>query len=356
MTIIFGLVLGSIIGSFLNVVIYRLPRHESLAWPPSHCPKCDARLTPVELIPIISFAWQRGRCKHCGEPISWRYPLVESLGAASFALAAWRIEDPMALLLAWALLALLIALAFIDLDHLILPDTLTYPGLALGVLAAGLGGLSLGLEESLMGAGLAAGVLVLVGGYGTLVLLRGRDEPHEVPVGLHQVYLAGALGGFFGVIAGVALAVINALVNFFTKRNWTLPAAVYLALIPVAAILGYLILPHGALQVLMDAGTAAGMAALLFGLYWAFLPEPAEEDETPTAMGFGDVKFAGLLGAWLGFNGFLLALVAAALVGSIVGIFMGQRRIPFGPFLSLGGVVALLFGAEIWQWYFSLLS
>lgn len=356
MTIVFGFVLGSIIGSFLNVVIYRLPRRESLAWPPSHCPKCDARLTPVELIPILSFAWQRGRCKHCGEPISWRYPLVESLGAVSFALAAWRIEDPMALVLAWALLAFLIALAFIDLDHLILPDTLTYPGLALGILAAGLGGLSISLEESLTGAGLAAGVLVLVGGYGTLVLLRGRDEPREVPVSLHQVYLAGALGGFLGASAGVALALINALVNFFTKRNWTLPAAVYLALIPIGAILSYWILPKGVLEFLSDGGVAAGMAALLFGLYWAFLPEPAEEDEIPTAMGFGDVKFAGLLGAWLGFNGFLLALVVAALVGSIVGIFMGRRRIPFGPFLSLGGAVALLFGAEIWQWYLGLLS
>lgn len=348
MTIILGFVLGSIIGSFLNVVIYRLPRHESLAWPPSHCPKCDARLTPIELIPLFSFAWQRGRCRHCGQPISWRYPLVESLGAVSFALAAWRIQDPIALVLSWAFLALLIALAFIDLDHLILPDVLTYPGLAFGVLAAGLGGLSISLGQSLTGAGLAAGVLVLVGGYGTLVLLRGRDEPREVPVGLHQVYLAGALGGFFGVMAGVALALINALANFFTKQNWTLPAAVYLALIPIGAILSYWVLPKGVLQFLTDSGVAAGMAALLFGLYWAFLPEPEEEEETPTAMGFGDVKFAGMLGAWLGFNGFLVALVVAALVGAIVGIFMGRRRIPFGPFLSLGGAVALLFGAEIW--------
>jgi leader peptidase (prepilin peptidase) / N-methyltransferase len=79
--IAFGAVMGAVIGSFLNVVLWRVPRHESIVRPPSHCPACDAELRPTELVPVLSWLWLRGRCRSCGTHISARYPLVELAGA-----------------------------------------------------------------------------------------------------------------------------------------------------------------------------------------------------------------------------------------------------------------------------------
>ena len=129
-------VLGAIIGSFLNVVIYRLPRKQSLITPRSRCPHCGTPIAAWDNIPVLSYLLLRGRCRTCRGPISWRYPVVE-LAAAVLLTAIWLRSDTVLDLLAGALFALLmLAIFFIDLEHQIVPNALSYPGLILGLLLA----------------------------------------------------------------------------------------------------------------------------------------------------------------------------------------------------------------------------
>lgn len=118
------------LGSFLNVCIYRIPRKESIAYPPSHCPSCGQRLRPLELIPVVSFLWQRGRCRHCGVRISWRYPLVELLTAVLL-LTVYLLHGNSWASVHWGVFtALLIVISFIDLDTQLIPSELVYIGMA----------------------------------------------------------------------------------------------------------------------------------------------------------------------------------------------------------------------------------
>src|SRR3954451_16420393 len=131
-------VFGLLIGAFLNVVVWRVPRGESVVHPPSHCPACDAPIAPRDNIPLLSWLLLRGRCRSCGAPISARYPLVELLTAVLFAgLAAW--FGPVAQLPAFLYLAAVgVALALIDLDVKRLPDVLTLPSYGVGLVLLGI--------------------------------------------------------------------------------------------------------------------------------------------------------------------------------------------------------------------------
>jgi leader peptidase (prepilin peptidase)/N-methyltransferase len=136
---VFVFILGTILGSFLNVVIYRLPRRLSVVRPASRCPHCQTPIRPYDNIPLLSFLILRGRCRTCRAPISWRYPVVEA--AAGLLLAGlWVHFAPSAMwvpFVADAVFALmLIAVFFIDLDYQIVPNAITYSGLALGLLLA----------------------------------------------------------------------------------------------------------------------------------------------------------------------------------------------------------------------------
>jgi len=128
MVIAFMAVLGAMIGSFLNVVIHRLPREQSIVLPKSACPACGAAIHFYDNIPILSFLVLRGRCRSCRAPISPRYPAVEALCALLFALVAWR-DDLIALPFDIAFAAAMLALVFIDAEHMILPNAITYPGI-----------------------------------------------------------------------------------------------------------------------------------------------------------------------------------------------------------------------------------
>ncbi|NLM46289.1 MAG: prepilin peptidase [Firmicutes bacterium] len=121
--VLMAFVCGLLCGSFLNVCIYRLPRKESVAYPPSHCPACGRRLQAAELVPVVSYLWQRGHCRGCGAVISPRYLLVEILTGLVFAALAWRFGWP-ALLWHAAFFAVLIVILFIDLDHMVIPNCL----------------------------------------------------------------------------------------------------------------------------------------------------------------------------------------------------------------------------------------
>ena len=118
---------GLVIGSFLNVVIWRLPRHESLVSPRSHCPGCDAPIAVHDNIPLLSWLMLRGRCRHCGEPISIRYPFIELATAVLFAAVGARFAHSWALPAFLVLTAALIAISAIDLEHFIIPNRIVYP-------------------------------------------------------------------------------------------------------------------------------------------------------------------------------------------------------------------------------------
>jgi len=349
------------VGSFLNVVIHRLPKGESIVFPPSRCPACGHRLAPWDLVPVLSYLALKGRCRYCNDPISPRYPLVEALTGLLFALASLFYPPSAQAFLTFAFLALLVALSFIDLDTFELPDSLTYGLLFLGLLSAYLLSFPRPFAEALDGALIAAGVLGLVAGYGGLFLRRFREARAEVPVGPHQVHMAALFGALLGPGVGMALAFLTWALSGRTGKPVVLPDRITLPLLPLAWILApYL----GAelLSTLKGSFLAAGGLALAGGLYWAFKPvnevnevnKEAEETD-PVAMGYGDVKLLGALGAWLGLYS-LLALFLGVFAGALVGLAFRQRKIPFGPYLALGGGVAFFFGETLWQMYMSWLG
>ena len=130
----FAGILGAVIGSFLNVVIHRLPRDQSIVFPNSACPSCRNALPPYDNIPILSFILLRGRCRFCRKPISIRYPIVETLTALLFVAVVLRDGVSFALPFDLAFVAALIALVFIDAEHMILPNAITYPGIVFALL------------------------------------------------------------------------------------------------------------------------------------------------------------------------------------------------------------------------------
>lgn len=192
-------VLGLAVGSFLNVVIWRIPRGESIVRPPSHCPGCDRAIAPRDNIPVISWLLLRGTCRHCRTRISVRYPAVELVTAALFAGVGWRIGPHVTLIGFLWLSGVGVALAAIDLDLHRLPDALTLPSYAVGVAvflaAVGLGHDSWSLARALIG------MALLFGFYFATALVYPRG------MGFGDVKLAGVLGLFLGWLGWSQLAV-----------------------------------------------------------------------------------------------------------------------------------------------------
>ena len=152
------MIFGTFLGSFLNVCIYRIPRHESIVWPSSRCPACAAHIAPYDNVPLVSFAVLRGRCRSCQARISLRYPLVEMANGLGyvFILARFGLGWPAAIYA--ALFSALLVITFIDLDHQIVPDVITLPGIPLGLLCAATV-LPVGLLNSVLGLLLGGGLL-----------------------------------------------------------------------------------------------------------------------------------------------------------------------------------------------------
>lgn len=192
-------VLGALVGSFLNVVIGRLPEDLSVVAPRSRCPHC---LTPVRAwdnIPILSWLLLRGRCRGCGVAISARYPLVEFLTAVVFA-ALWLRLGPTAELLKWAVLgAMLLAIVFLDIDHWWIPDCIVFPGMVFAMLMALLPG-GLGWQAALIG--LFPAVLIFAVGWG-FRRLTGREG-----LGLGDVKLLAMLGLALGLMPTLTVLVL----------------------------------------------------------------------------------------------------------------------------------------------------
>jgi len=128
--------LGAVLGSFLNVCVYRIPRGLSVVSPPSACPSCGERIAPYDNVPVLAWLWLGGKCRRCRSAISPRYPVVEALTAAVFVLLGWRYGFHLELIPALYFAAAMIAVTLIDFDARIIPDAITLPGIPLGILAA----------------------------------------------------------------------------------------------------------------------------------------------------------------------------------------------------------------------------
>lgn len=245
-------IFGAVIGSFLNVVIHRVPREESIAFPASHCPNCDTAIKPYDNIPVISWAvLLRGRCRSCRAPISWRYPAVELLTAVLFALTYW-LHSGLTLSLPFDLLfvAALIALVFIDAEHQILPNVITYPGAAVALVARvlvpnlyGVASLAahypqlspriLSLVGAILGALVGGGFLWLVG----WIWERVRKEEAMGLGDVKMMFMVGAYLGwsltlltlFLGVLSGSVIG-LGLIATGRGDLKSRLPFGVYLGL------------------------------------------------------------------------------------------------------------------------------
>jgi leader peptidase (prepilin peptidase)/N-methyltransferase len=194
-------VLGLVVGSYLNVVIHRLPREESTVLPRSRCPRCGAVIRARDNLPLLSFLLLRGRCRVCRGSISWRYPLVEAATGILFVACLERFGLHWHALVAAAFGSTMIALAAIDLEHYLLPDLITLPGLGVGLLLS-LTGEWIGWREALLGAALGGGGLWVLSQL--WLLLRNQEG-----IGFGDVKMMAMVGAFLGwqgVVVTVLLA------------------------------------------------------------------------------------------------------------------------------------------------------
>ncbi len=251
---------GALLGSFFNVVIWRLPRGESLSKPASHCPSCGAGIRPYDNVPVLSWAVLRGRCRSCRAPISARYPAVELLTGALFALV-YLLHSGLTLSLPFdlAFVAALVALVFIDAEHMILPDLITLPGAGFALVAralvpnlygveflregamAGWPDAGLSLVNAVMGALVGGGSLWLVGWLWERV--RGVEA-----MGLGDVkmmFMVGAYLGwpltvltiFLGVLSGSIVGVALMLRRGERDMQMLLPFGIFLGLGSLVSLL-----------------------------------------------------------------------------------------------------------------------
>jgi leader peptidase (prepilin peptidase)/N-methyltransferase len=273
-------VLGAIIGSFLNVVIYRLPREQSIVFPNSRCPQCSTAIHTYDNIPVVSYLLLRGRCRKCDASIPARYPVVEALTGILFVAVflhdvIGRNGPTAALPFDLAFVSALVALIFIDAEHMILPNAITYPGIVFALVARLL-----------------------------LPFLMGANAFDDLPSLMRVSALAG-------------------------MPVWAVSL--------VGAVLGAL---------------AGGGSLWLMGWLW-------EKLRKVEAMGLGDVKMMFMVGAYLGWRLSLLTIFLGVVTASLTGILLMLKRgerdmqmlLPFGIFLGIGSIIALLAGAAIISWY-----
>jgi leader peptidase (prepilin peptidase)/N-methyltransferase len=267
-------IFGAVIGSFLNVVIHRLPLEESIVLPSSRCPSCGAVIAFYDNVPVLSYVMLAGRCRSCKVHISARYPVVEALVAFLWIAVAWHDGLSFALPFDLVFVTAITALIFIDAEHMILPNAITYPGIAFALIAR-------------------------------LALPYLTGAPHFDDLPMLQN----------GVLAGMPI--------------WA------------ASLAGALI------------GAFAGGGSLwLMGWIW-------EKLRGIEAMGLGDVKMMFMVGAYLGWRLTVLNIFLGVLSGSLIGIALmiqqGKRDmtmlLPFGVFLGIGAIAAVLFGSPIVEWY-----
>ncbi len=220
-------ILGLLIGSFLNVVIYRLPKKESIVFPASHCTSCGTRLKAWDLVPIFSFLFAKGKCRYCGEKISWQYPAVELLTALLYTLLYLKLGFTIQFLSYIILITLMIICSFIDFKHFIIPNKITYSGIIIGLIFA------IFLDhitfvQALLGILIPAGFLFLI----ALIYKKGMglgDVKYVAMIGSFLGWADTLLAIFFGALLGSIFGIIFILAAKTEKKS-KIPFGPYLSL------------------------------------------------------------------------------------------------------------------------------
>jgi leader peptidase (prepilin peptidase) / N-methyltransferase len=332
--VFFGL--GSIVGSFLNVCIYRMPLGLSVVSPPSHCPNCKYSIPWYLNVPLLTWVSLRGKCKSCGAPISARYFAVELLTGVTF-LACWLSFGHQSawLVLVYALfLAGMIVATFIDFEHFIIPDEITIGGTVAGFICSmlfpALHGEQLvvsAIIKSLIGLAVGGGLVYLILRAGKLMFGRQRIE---LPTNTRIVFSETAI--------------------HLPDRDIPYDELFYRQ--------SDVITMHARTLELVDRGyrdvlVRLSPKKLLIGDE-EFEPETVPHMEAASAeivlpreaMGFGDVKFMAAIGAFLGWQATIFSLMVSSMIGSLIGvtlIVMGRRewssRLPYGPYIAMAAAI-----------------
>ena len=370
---IFGLALGS----FLNVVIHRLPLGQNIVSPASHCPACEQPLTWLDNLPLVSYVLLRGRCRHCAASISWRYPLVELMTALVWAALAWRHGASWQAVCEMVFALFLIALAVIDAEEFLLPDVLTYP-LFLSALVAGVGLKMLGAPLSpnltvdiflapppmdfLRSQAIWRGALILAAAAPCLWLLDWLDDklfarffveeevetesaPDDAMANESAQQVEAQAEGDDETWQAIEAACARQRRKVIVA---TLVAGVLLALAWVAWLMLDYRTPSLTLKLAYDGLKDAAFGALVAGSVLWFLRTMYFLLRRQEGMGLGDVKMMAGVGAFLGWITAFFTLMFGSILGAVIGvIFMISRRsgrqtpLPFGTCLALAALLLL---------------
>jgi leader peptidase (prepilin peptidase) / N-methyltransferase len=354
--------IGAAIGSFLNVVIYRLPLGMSVNSPKrSFCPICKKQIPMWLNLPLVSWLWLRGKCKECKAPIAFRYFGVELLTAILFAIVWW-VFAPQAVVIVpflWVLIALLVAMSFIDAEHLIIPTSLTWAGSVVGLIAcmvwpriSVLAGF-----ESIWWRGLKNGAIGwAVGFFGLAIVVElgkiafGKKAlKFDKPVAWHLKEPESDLDPMLFIIDGEEIPWWDI---FSRKTDRLLVEATDIKVSGESVGGGTLTIRE--LEIQLPDGTIHGLANI------KSLDGTATSTVIPReAMGMGDVHLLGMIGAFFGWVGVFFSLFGAsifAIIAAVIGRVGFGKQLPFGPFLAMGAVAWLFGGWKLWEWYMEALS
>jgi len=339
---------GCIVGSFLNVCIYRMPRGESLLFPASHCPQCKYSIPWYLNVPLITWLYLRGKCANCRAPISPRYFLVEFLTGLAF-LGSWLLAGGQSAWLALVyclIMAGFIVATFIDFEHFIIPDEITFGGMVAGFLC------SIAVPA-----------------------LQGTD----------QRLLAGGRS-FLGILvgAGTLYMILRLGKLLFGKQRLELPADTKVVFTETALILPDKEIPYEDLfyrkndVITMEAKVVEMIDRCYKAVRIRLSPEKLhigdevlDPEEVPylevvtdkmvlprEAMGLGDVKFMGAIGAFLGWQATLFSLMLSSIIGALVGLVLilmrkqeWSSRLPYGPYIALAATLWIFGGQKLVVWW-----
>ena len=347
-------ILGSIVGSFLNVCIYRIPRNESIVRPRSHCPHCGAMIPWYHNIPLVSYIALHGRTQCCGKFFSTRYWVIELVTASLF-LFLWNSFPPLVASSYMVFTSLMIVATATDLEHYIIPDEITYGGIVAGLVCSALVPELQSESTHLRSFGMSLGGtltawLVLWGIVELGKLAFGKrkarfPEPTEVTVTAEEISTPSEKLLWEDVLmrASDRLEFIGKNILFApaggASRSWE----------------------QAAVAVTQE-GVAIAEEKFSFDQVGS-LKAVTEELVIPReAMGFGDVKFIGGIGAFLGPTSLFFIILVSSLAGSVIGLFLmatGRRewggKLPYGPYLAFAAMLWMFFGPDLVDYYRNLL-
>lgn len=341
-------VFGCMVGSFLNVCIYRLPLGLSVVSPPSHCPHCKYSIPWYLNMPLITWLLLRGKCRNCRAPISIRYFLVELLTGLFF-LACWinfGSKEPMLALIYALFCAGLLAATFIDFEHFIIPDSITVGGLLAGFVLSflypalhGQTSVSHGIRGGLLGGAVGAGVVYAILRLGKMLFGRQRIA---LPAGANIVFTETAV-----CLPDKQVPYEDI---FYRASDTIFIKAERVEMVDRCYFDTLVRLNPESLQIGDDKFTPSEVP---------YLQTLSQEIVLPReAMGFGDVKFMAAIGAFLGWPAVLFSLMVSSLIGSIVGVTLiamrrqaWSSRLPYGPYIALAAAIWLFGGQQLVRWW-----